>query len=124
MELRLELFVKDLRKAARFYTEVLGFVVGKETDDYISVKKGNAIIGLGSIEKLRKSHYLKPQNDDERIGGGVEIVLEVEEIEAYYKRILDLGYPIHAGLTVQSWGSTDFRLIDPDGYYIRITAKH
>jgi hypothetical protein len=25
-------------------------------------------------------------------------------------------------LAARSWGQTDFRLIDPDGYYVRVTS--
>lgn len=123
MRFRMELFVKDVRASARFYSEVLGFVSGEESDDYMSVRNGDACIGLGAIENLPDDHYLKPQSDQERKGGGVEIVLVVEAIEACYRNIMELGYPIHGSLARRPWGSIDFRIVDPDGYYIRITEK-
>jgi lactoylglutathione lyase len=120
--LRMELFVENLQRAAAFYTEVLGFEMGKESEDYISVRRGNAIIGLGLVEKLADSHYLKPKAD-ERKGVGVEIVLEVDGLEETYQNIVNLNYPIHTELANRPWGSTDFRIVDPDGYYIRITGR-
>lgn len=123
MRFRMELFVKDVRASARFYSEVLGFVSGEESDDYMSVRNGDASIGLGAIENLPDGHYLKPQSNQERKGGGVEIVLEVEGIEACYRSIMELGYPVHGALARRPWGATDFRIVDPDGYYIRLTEK-
>jgi hypothetical protein len=31
------------------------------------------------------------------------------------------GYPISSTLQERSWGARDFRVVDPEGYYIRFT---
>ncbi|WP_350223849.1 hypothetical protein [Rhizobium sp. CNPSo 3490] len=33
------------------------------------------------------------------------------------------GWPLSA-LAMQPWGLPDFRLVDPDGYYVRVTSTH
>jgi lactoylglutathione lyase len=33
------------------------------------------------------------------------------------------NYPIESELKLQSWGMKDFRITDPDGYYLRLTSK-
>ncbi|WP_308639547.1 VOC family protein [Paenibacillus silvisoli] len=123
MFMRMELFVESLSESANFYTEVLGFAVEKESEKYTSVRNGHAIIGLGAMTQLVDNHYLKPKTEMERKGACVEIVLEVDEIEEYYNKIVKSNYPIHSELTNRPWGATDFRIVDPDGYYIRITSK-
>ena len=49
---------------------------------------------------------------------GVEIVLEVAELD----RVRRAGRPIAVGLASRPWGQRDFRLLDPSGYYVRITG--
>jgi uncharacterized glyoxalase superfamily protein PhnB len=56
----------------------------------------------------------------------VEIVVEVADVDAAYAHARDAAAR-HGGqvepLTARAWGQTDFRLIDPDGYYIRVTSN-
>ncbi|WP_177244227.1 glyoxalase/bleomycin resistance/extradiol dioxygenase family protein [Cohnella sp. OV330] len=121
--MRVELFVSNLQESAEFYTKVLGFLKEKETERYISVRNGGSIIGLGAMTQLDDNHYLRQATGSERKGVGVEIVLEVNEIENYFRKFQDSDYPIHTGLTKRPWGTTDFRILDPDGYYLRITSR-
>jgi uncharacterized glyoxalase superfamily protein PhnB len=53
----------------------------------------------------------------------VEIVLEVEDIVAEERRVRATGQPLLQALQKQAWGLTDFRLADPDGYYLRVTSR-
>jgi lactoylglutathione lyase len=54
---------------------------------------------------------------------GVEIVLEVDDLEVERNRVESAGWPVLEDLTTRPWGLTDFRLLDPSGYYIRITTS-
>jgi len=53
---------------------------------------------------------------------GVEIVLEVDDVEGWHARVGASGYPILESLQDRPWGLRDFRIADPDGYYLRITS--
>jgi len=53
----------------------------------------------------------------------VELVLEVDDVEAELDRVRSRGWPIEEELTVRPWGLRDFRLLDPNGYYLRITQR-
>jgi predicted enzyme related to lactoylglutathione lyase len=125
MNLRLELFTTDMEKSVNFYTEVLGFTMESEKINmfYQPVKKGNVIIGIGPINKLSKNHHFNPNLKNTQKGYGAEIVLEVDDLSEVYEQVKSSGYPIHGDLAMQSWGLEDFRLVDPDGYYLRITSK-
>ena len=59
----------------------------------------------------------------ERLGRGIELVLEVNDIKAMYQRMRSANWPLSAELQHQPWGLTDFRVLDPDGYYWRITTR-
>ncbi len=123
MNLRIELFVKDIERTVVFYRDVLGFRVPENLHQgYVSIHKGNTVIGLGEMGQLSEDHPLRA-TDEERIGLGVEIVLEVDDIHEIYQQVVDKGYPIKSELTERPWGLVDFRVADPDGYYIRLTSK-
>ena len=126
MRLRIELFVDDLARSVDFYTRVLGFEVLSLADDYVSVRRGAVVIGLGPVAKL-------PTDGDDwgfsqrRLavdkGGGVEIVFELDgisEVAALHDHCLPLGVVVD-DLELRPWGLWDFRVTDPDGYYLRIT---
>lgn len=123
MTLRLELFVDDLEKSANFYVDVLGFERLPGAPEYVPVRSGSVLIGLGRASALPKRHHFNPEVQTGRRGLGTEIVLEVDDVEASFRRVKESGYEILSPLTKRPWGATDFRLADPDGYYLRITSR-
>jgi catechol 2,3-dioxygenase-like lactoylglutathione lyase family enzyme len=124
MGLRLELFVADMDASIAFYRRVLGFALVRREADYASVRSGNVTLGLGPIAKLptEGSYFTRPRLAGDR-GVGVEIVLEVDDVAAYRRRVEVSGYPVLDELQARPWGLTDFRIADPDGYYLRITSR-
>jgi RimJ/RimL family protein N-acetyltransferase/predicted enzyme related to lactoylglutathione lyase len=118
--LRIEVFVADLDAFVDFYTRVLGFGLADDRrtseSPYAAVSLGTARIGAvqswGAVDPATRS-----------VPAGAEIVLEVGDIEAAYRRAADSGWPIAEGLTERPWGLRDFRVFDPDGYYVRVTSR-
>lgn len=123
MALRLELFVDDLAASIDFYTRVLGFEKVSESETYVAVRSGRVVLGLGPAAGLSAAHYFRPEVARGRKGLGVEIVLEVDDLEAALRRVLDAGYPLQTPRKQRPWGLTDFRVADPDGYFLRITSR-
>jgi lactoylglutathione lyase len=126
MRLRLELFVSDMRASIAFYTETLGFRVARADPDYVTVRNGSVVLGLGPVAKLPETG-VGPGFTRQRLradrGAGVEIVLELDDLDdlaALYRRCQARGVVVEA-LREQPWGLQDFRLVDPDGYYLRVT---
>lgn len=124
MTLRLELFVASVDKSADFYTGVLGFERLNGQPSHVPVRSGSVVIGLGPASGLPKNHFFNPQLQEARPGLGTEIVLEVDDIQGFFKKVKATGYErILSPLRKRPWGATDFRLADPDGYYLRITSR-
>ncbi|WP_245632877.1 VOC family protein [Alicyclobacillus kakegawensis] len=124
MTSRIELFVQNVAASADFYVRVLGFSSSeKQTAEYTVVRSGGVQIGLGALANLPQDHPLQLRHPNERKGIGVEIVIEVDDVDAFYEKVRSSGYPIQEALTVRPWGLKDFRLQDPDGYYLRITSR-
>ena len=122
----MELFVDDVDASVTFYTEVLGFDVTRRGDDYVSLRRGAVVLGLGPVAKL-------PETGDGRgftrtrlagdKGAGVEIVLELDDV-AQLTALYDhcrARTAVVAELRDRPWGLRDFRIVDPDGYYLRLT---
>ncbi|MBN1262676.1 MAG: VOC family protein, partial [Anaerolineae bacterium] len=108
--------------AVDFYGRVLGFVTAERRDtDYVVMRLGPVQIDLQPRAHLRDGHPAKP-GPDERTGLGIEIVIEVADVAAAYARVQGAGYPLAAPLKPRPWGAADFRVLDPDGRYIRITS--
>ena len=124
MTLRLELFVSDMDRAIAFYRDVLGFALLRRDEGYASIRRGDVILGIGPISKLpvEGEYFTQTRLNGDR-GLGVEIVLEVEDIAAEYERVMATGYHLVEHLKDRPWGLIDFRLADPDDYYLRITSS-
>ncbi|MFP4343309.1 MAG: VOC family protein [Anaerolineales bacterium] len=120
--LRLELFTRDLEAARRFYAEILDFKVADvHPDGYTVMKWGKVRIDLQPVGHLRPDHPVRP-GSQERVGLGIEIVLEVEDVVAVRDRVAAGGWPLASALQGRPWGARDFRVLDPDGRYVRITS--
>jgi lactoylglutathione lyase len=50
-------------------------------------------------------------------------VIEVDDVVAERDRVVAAGWPLEEDLQARPWGLTDFRVLDPAGYYLRITDR-
>ncbi len=123
MRLQLELFVDDVERSLAFYTAVLGFeVVRQAQDGYTALALGDAAISLNERRSLPADHPVQAR-PDEPLGRGVEVVLYVEDVQAAHDGVVASGWPRSSELALQPWGEQDFRVLDPDGYYVRISSS-
>ena len=120
MTLRFEIFPADLDPVVDFYLRVLRFSMTKDQrgdpNPYVSMRRGAVQIGAGrrSTPDLRAVR---------RPPAGVELVLEVDGVVGERDRVTAMGWPLEEDLQDRPWGLTDFRIIDPAGYYLRITNR-
>ncbi|OWV82356.1 glyoxalase [Rhizobium sp. R634] len=123
MQLRLELFVEAAERSLDFYRRVLGFEIrGSASAEYTMLTNGDAVIAINLRSALPSDHPLRIETG-EKAGLGIEIVLSVADVEDAYRTAKESGWPL-SDLAQQPWGLRDFRLVDPDGYYIRVTSRH
>lgn len=121
--LRVELFVRDVARSVAFYREVLGFAVLREAPGgYVSMGREGAVLGLNAASHLPAGHPVRPAPGD-KVGLGVELVVEVGDVAASHAQALAGGWSGISALVDQPWGLTDFRVVDPDGYYVRVTGR-
>ncbi len=120
MSLRFEIFPAELDRTVDFYGQVLGFVLERDdrstADPYVTMRRDEVRIGAAPGPNDFERRYRRPPR-------GVEIVLEVDDLDAERARVAKAGWPVDDDLQEQPWGAIDFRVLDPDGYYLRITSR-
>ena len=119
---KIEIFVSDFERSRAFY-ESLGFAVVRQWEDWVMLALGDNVLDLqGDAHAVEGPHYFTPEIDRFPRGTGVEISIEVEDVDALYERARSLGVDIVKGVQDRPWKARDFRIADPDGYFIRITT--
>jgi predicted enzyme related to lactoylglutathione lyase len=120
MSLRFEIFVADLDATVAFYSSALGFSLMRDerTSDlpYVGMERDD--VRLGAVGGHRPADPA-----ERRPPTGVELVLEVDDLELERHRVTEAGCPLHEDLQRRPWGLTDFRVLDPSGYLLRITSR-
>jgi catechol 2,3-dioxygenase-like lactoylglutathione lyase family enzyme len=119
MRLFVELFVRDLARARDFYRDVIGLAVEREDADVIVLRRASAQIHLLPLEDLPSPLAAAGTGP---LGSRVEFVFEVDDVMAWEARVRAAGWPIFEPLRRQPWHRTDFRVVDPDGAYVRVTS--
>ncbi len=117
-----ELHVADVERSIAFY-EALGFRVVRRWEEWIRLDRDGAELVLQGDSYLRSHpHYFSEHIDRSPRGTGVEITVEVEDVDAVYADAQAAGLPIVKPIQDRDWKARDFRLADPDGFFIRITS--
>ena len=116
--MRIKIFTADLEALVAFYTQVLDFTLIRDERDapvgYVALERGAVRIGAAYRGDPVDTTARHPPT-------GIELVLEVDDLSAEHDRVTAHGWPIEEPLTDRPWGLTDFRVLDPGGYYLRIT---
>ncbi|MXZ74286.1 MAG: hypothetical protein F4207_14805 [Gemmatimonadetes bacterium] len=122
VRLQVNLAVRDLQVSAAFYTETFGFKELSNDPGYILLQRNELVLGLKTDELLWYPDPGEQPVESLTRGVGVELVLEISDIGQFHAKMQQAGMAIREPLTEQPWGATDFRMLDPDGYYWRITS--
>jgi predicted enzyme related to lactoylglutathione lyase len=120
MSVRFEIFTADLDPLVAFYTQVLDFALVREERaapvGYVALERDAVRIGAAYRgEPIDPSARHPPT--------GIEVVLEVDDLQAEHDRVVAHGWPIEEPLQDRPWGLADFRILDPGGHYLRITGR-
>lgn len=118
--MRFEIFPDDLDVIVDFCPRILQFRLAADQRDepgpYVSLQRDDVCIGAArrTVPDARAAR-LPPV--------GVELVLEIDDVAAERERVTALGWPLAEDLQDRPWGLTDFRILEPAGYYLRITDR-
>lgn len=124
----LELHVPDFVTIKEFYSG-LGFKIvwEREPEDYkgylVLELDGNTLCFWAGNEKVYEQEYFRRFSKVTPRGYGVEIVIMVDDVDAFYRKHIDKLNVVEE-LQKRPWGLIDFRAVDPAGYYLRFTSEH
>lgn len=109
-----------IKESKEFYTEKLDFSVKFENEWFVLLERENREIAF-------MLPNLEMQNEifrGEYGGRGLWLTIEVENVEAEYKKIKQREIPIHVELRTEEWGETHFSVIDPNKIGIDFVKYH
>jgi catechol 2,3-dioxygenase-like lactoylglutathione lyase family enzyme len=111
--------VTDLKESVRFYTDVLGFIVGERYTG-----SGGALQGVrlkAGVCELGLSQDDWAKGRDRQRGIGVRVwCTTAQDIDALAKRIKARGHQLTQEPRDESFGGRSLALDDPDGFHLSI----
>jgi len=112
----LVIFVKDLEKSKKFYTEVLGQEIEYDFGNNVGLKNGI------SFWKIMPDHVISHSGKHSRIKAtkAFEIYFETEDLESVQEIIVKHKLNILHDLMEEPWGQRTIRFYDPDNNLIEI----
>lgn len=124
----IELHVNDFSKAKSFYNQLDFQPVWERSPEghkgYLVLKcEDNILCFWGGNKEIYTHEYFKKFPENTPTGYRVEIVLTLTQYKEIYNKLIYLNCIVEP-LKMKPWGLEDFRLIDPFGFYIRITSPH
>ena len=108
------MWVTDVPRAVEYYSKKLGCELVYQEDDCSDF----AIVARDQIQ----FHIQICACDDGRHTGNTFIEVEVNDAVALHDELQSAGAIIERELKHQDWGSSDFKVADPDGNWILFTS--
>jgi catechol 2,3-dioxygenase-like lactoylglutathione lyase family enzyme len=111
-------FVKDIEKSKKFYTDVIGLKIIEDCktiiffDNHFTIHNGNNLLST----VFKRSPFFNFSKGKKNI----EIYFETDDIEASYQTIVRNKVKIIHGIERQAWGQNVFRFYDPDKHILEI----
>ena len=118
---RVQLYVNDIEKSLLFYEEVIGLKLYKKGMHAARFNHDQFSLLLVNDSKLNENHYF--YNRKEMKGNGFELIIVVDRLEDVYERCKEKGCKIQEEIQTYSWEMRGFKVVDPDGYFLRITSE-
>jgi lactoylglutathione lyase len=109
----LELTVSDFAANIKFFEDVAGYKVVRKEENFAILQTEFGELLLNGTNRVRE----KPAA---RIAG-LEIGLVVGDLDQTFAAAKEFDWRITSGIAKQPWGVRDFRVLSPDGYYLRFT---
>ncbi len=113
------LYVKDVRRSLEFYNEVVGAEVLQVHPEQEAGPLTLAILRIDAfVIMLNAQEPHAEEFADARLGVGIHLQIQVDDVDAFHQRCLDEGaiLSVSGEPTDQDWGWREFALRDPDGF--------
>ncbi len=117
-----ELYVEEPALYVRIFRDALGFAVTRDEGDFVELRSKRAIVLLNTFEEPDAGHPFEHFRTERRRGIGVEIGIVTERIHEAWSAAKAIAGISVSDVVTQEWGMTDFRILTPHGYYLRVTT--
>lgn len=118
MKLNAGILTEKLAESKAFYSENLGFGVTFENEFYLLMHTPNQEAEFSFLlpnHPTQHPFFHAPFN-----GKGMYLTLEVDDVDAIYKKLMDKGVEIKIAIRDEPWGDRHFAIEDPNGIGIDI----
>lgn len=112
---------EKVQESRDFYVRLFGCEVIYEGEGswFVLLRLGNAELGFMKPDLDTQAPVFRPAFQ----GKGVWVAVEVEDVEAEYRRIQGMGVPIEAALRDEPWGDRHFVVVDPNGIGVDVVQR-
>jgi hypothetical protein len=120
----IELVTDRVADYIAFFEKVTDFKVSRNDGDYACLRSELGELVFMERKGLPDGHPNKRPPGDTGRGLGIEIVVIVADLDRAFAKSADFkqqGWKLSAGIGRRPWGARDFRIISPDGYYLRFS---
>jgi hypothetical protein len=118
----LELGTQRVAEYADYFRTVVGFELIHQEQGYAELESSVAQLLLMDPRGWPKGHPFYEKTTGSGQGIGIEIGLVVADLDkTFAAAVKQKGWPISTGIVHRPWGVRDFRVLSPDGYYLRFT---
>ena len=99
-----------------FYVRLFGCNVLYDSDWFVLLQLGGGELGFMLPGLDTQAPLFRSRFD----GNGLWITIDVDDVDAEYARIKDMGLSIEVELRDEPWGDRHFAIIDPNGIGVDI----
>jgi hypothetical protein len=119
-----ELYVEDPAYYVRIFRDALGFQVLRDEGTYVELGSSRGMVILNAFEDADAGHPFEHYRQEKRRGIGVEIgiVVDADRLEPTWQAARRIDGCVVSDVVAQEWGMTDYRILTPHGYYLRVTT--
>lgn len=108
------IFVKDIEKTKKFYTQYLGFEIEHDFGKNVILTSGL------SIWEILPEHIINKELLTTKEVNRFELYFETDDIEAIFNDLEKAGVHFLHKIHEEAWGQRTFRFFDPDKHLIEI----
>ena len=120
----MELATQRVEDYTDFFGSVADFKVTFRKPGYVQASSALAELTFIDPKHWGPGHPFHGKVTGNGMGVGIEIGIVVADLDKAYAAALkfkDKGWPVSTGIVMRPWGVRDFRVVAPDGYYLRFT---
>jgi hypothetical protein len=118
----LELYVEDPAYYVRIFRDALRFEVVRDEGTFVELRSERGLVILNAFEDADPGHPFEHYRREKRRGVGVEIGIVTDRLAETWEVARGIDGCVVTDIVRQDWGMTDYRILTPHGYYLRVTT--